>query len=180
MNTDEFIEIYKLGCSEGISGKELNKKFSDLTYNDKICFFLKEEAKDTNNLVSSPVKLNVWSKAVYTYRDSRLAPSLEKILLKSKKLSEDDLYNIIGEVEFSLTLLGILNCPSSINILKYYAEDILSWDDLMNVNKAAIYSIAKIGGDYAYTSLTQLSKHKEGVISSTAKLMLKKHQAGKT
>jgi len=74
------------------------------------------------------------------------------------------MFYYLAEIEFSFTVLGLLKDDRAIKILEAWIDIYLSWDDLYNINKAAMYGLATIDSKQANQALVKLTARSTGVV----------------
>ncbi|WLQ16006.1 hypothetical protein O5O45_08775 [Hahella aquimaris] len=157
MSIYHFLKIYEEGSSGALGGAELLAKLESIDADLEVVNYIISEIRSLIEEVD-PSKMRVLLKAAYIYRLSDFAEPISQLLQNLASRSDDEIYTCICEIEFSFTVLGLIGCESALPVLELYSTRFFHWDDLFNINKAAMYAIAGISGNAADEILEKLNK----------------------
>ena len=142
MSLVDFMKIYEKGASGIIEGSVLISALKGIEYDHEICSYVNDEIQNQIGDLN-PKKLNVLFKVAYVNPSNVFTESIVRFLIHSLNLSKDDLFNVIAEIEFSFTVLGMMKDKRAIPVLERYISDPVSWDE-GNIANAAKYGIRAI------------------------------------
>ncbi len=174
INFLKFKRVIEKALKEELSSSELNDRLGQFEPNTQIIKFLSEKFRKFSCEKVTPVELRVLNRCVYSFKHMTLGQELTVLLNTLKDYTDDDLWDILSEIEFSFTVLGILGYDDSLDILEYFSERKLYWDDTFNFNISAIRAIANIGTDKSIDRLKVIAKRSEDELRFESVRLLEK------